>query len=206
MIENSIIRERINNCIVVMNYQNKAVNLHYQITEWIMNCVVRNYHVECPVGVYNVEECDEGLHRVKIDDSEVCDIDTTVPVEVVEGKKKTEFVAWLKEYFEKSKKLPSLELPSVCSSVFNEGKFRHKVWREIYRNLSFGETASYGEVARRVGSPGASQAVGTAMKTNPVSLVIPCHRVVRSGGDPGHYHGGSRDYLKIWLLQHEHNC
>ena len=159
--------------------------------------------MKCPVGVYNVEECEEGLHRVKIEDSEVCDIDTEVPVKVVEGKEKTEFIESLQEYFARSKKLQKLGLPTVCKSVFAGGKFREKVWREIYTNLSFGETASYGEVARRVGSPGASQAVGTAMKTNPVSLVIPCHRVVRTGGEPGHYHGGHRDYLKIWLLQHE---
>ena len=40
------------------------------------------------------------------------------------------------------------------------------------------------------------------MRTNPVSLVI---RVVRAGGDPGHYSGGARDYLKVWLLNHEEN-
>ena len=47
------------------------------------------------------------------------------------------------------------------------------------------------------------KAVGSSMRTNPVSLVIPCHRVVRAGGDPGHYGGGARDYLKVWLLKHE---
>ena len=94
----------------------------------------------------------------------------------------------------------------MCETVFDSDKFRQRVWREIYLNLSFGQTASYGEVARRVGSAGASQAVGTAMKNNPVSLVIPCHRVVRAGGDPGHYHGGDMDNLKIWFLSHEQDC
>ena len=47
------------------------------------------------------------------------------------------------------------------------------------------------------------QAVGTAMRCNPVSLVVPCHRVVRAGQGPGHYSGGTRDHLKVWLLQHE---
>ena len=49
------------------------------------------------------------------------------------------------------------------------------------------------------------KAVGSSMRTNPVSLVIPCHRVVKAGGDPGHYGGGARDYLKVWLLKHEGN-
>ena len=47
------------------------------------------------------------------------------------------------------------------------------------------------------------QAVGTAMRRNPVSLVVPCHRVVRAGQGAGHYSGGTRDHLKVWLLQHE---
>ena len=47
------------------------------------------------------------------------------------------------------------------------------------------------------------QAVGTAMRRNPVSLVVPCHRVVRAGQGAGHYSAGTRDLLKVWLLQHE---
>ena len=47
------------------------------------------------------------------------------------------------------------------------------------------------------------QAVGTAMRCNPVSLVVPCHRVVRAGQEAGHYSAGTRDHLKVWLLQHE---
>ena len=47
------------------------------------------------------------------------------------------------------------------------------------------------------------QAVGTAMRCNPVSLVVPCHRVVRAGQGAGHYSAGTRDHLKVWLLQHE---
>jgi methylated-DNA-[protein]-cysteine S-methyltransferase len=56
--------------------------------------------------------------------------------------------------------------------------------------LQFGETASYGELARRIGRPGAAQAVGGAMGRNPVPLLIPCHRVIAAGGRIGGY-GGS---------------
>ena len=174
-----------------------------------MKCLINSYKVKCPVGEYNVEQCEEGLHRVKLENyNENRDIDRGEEVEMIENddSEEPEFVEWLREYFVKSQKFFKLELPRVCETVFDSDKFRQRVWREIYLNLSFGQTASYGEVARRVGSAGASQSVGTAMKNNPVSLVIPCHRVVRAGGDPGHYHGGDMDNLKIWFLSHEQDC
>jgi methylated-DNA-[protein]-cysteine S-methyltransferase len=55
--------------------------------------------------------------------------------------------------------------------------------------LRFGETTSYGELARRVGHPGAAQAVGGAMSRNPVPILIPCHRVIAAGGRLGGYGG-----------------
>jgi methylated-DNA-[protein]-cysteine S-methyltransferase len=58
------------------------------------------------------------------------------------------------------------------------------------REIGYGRTESYGEVARAVGNPGAVRAAGTACATNPVPLVVPCHRVVRSDGSPGNYRGG----------------
>ena len=56
--------------------------------------------------------------------------------------------------------------------------------------IGFGETASYGELARRIGRPGAAQAVGGSMGRNPLAILIPCHRVIASGGRLGGY-GGS---------------
>jgi methylated-DNA-[protein]-cysteine S-methyltransferase len=57
--------------------------------------------------------------------------------------------------------------------------------------LHYGETASYGELARRIGRPGAAQAVGGAMSRNPVPILIPCHRVVGANGALGGYGGSS---------------
>jgi methylated-DNA-[protein]-cysteine S-methyltransferase len=75
--------------------------------------------------------------------------------------------------------------------------------------LHFGETASYGELARRIGKPGAAQAVGGAMGRNPVPLLIPCHRVIGADGTLGGY-GGSNQAgrtaglaMKRHLLAHE---
>ena len=63
--------------------------------------------------------------------------------------------------------------------------------------IPYGETRSYAAVAASAGSPGAARAVGTAMATNPLALVIPCHRVIRAGGQRGRYGGveGAKDLL-----------
>ena len=68
-------------------------------------------------------------------------------------------------------------------------EFQRKVWRELQR-IPVGATASYGEVARRIGMPGAARAVARACASNPLPLAVPCHRVVRSNGDLGGYGGG----------------
>ena len=58
--------------------------------------------------------------------------------------------------------------------------------------LAFGETVTYTEIARRIGRPKASRAVGNALGRNPVPVVVPCHRIVRSDGSLGGYTGGLR--------------
>lgn len=67
--------------------------------------------------------------------------------------------------------------------------FHQRVWRELC-NIPYGETISYGELARRIGSPSASRAVGRANGANPISIVIPCHRVIGSNGKLTGYGGG----------------
>lgn len=78
--------------------------------------------------------------------------------------------------------------------------FRRQVW-DALRSIPVGTTCSYRELAARVGSPGAVRAVGSANGANPVWLVVPCHRVIRSDGALGGY-GGGLD-RKAWLLAHE---
>ncbi len=79
-------------------------------------------------------------------------------------------------------------------------EFQRAVWQQL-REIPVGSTISYGELARRVGRPNASRAVGMANASNPVTLIVPCHRVVRTGGDIGGYAYGV-DW-KRWLLRHE---
>jgi methylated-DNA-[protein]-cysteine S-methyltransferase len=67
--------------------------------------------------------------------------------------------------------------------------FRRRVLGELAK-VRFGQTLSYGELARRAGSPGAARAVGGVMAENPIPLVVPCHRVLAAGGKIGGFTGG----------------
>ena len=67
--------------------------------------------------------------------------------------------------------------------------FQTRVWQELLR-IPFGETISYGELARRIGQPSASRAVGLANGRNPISILIPCHRVIGASGKLVGYGGG----------------
>jgi methylated-DNA-[protein]-cysteine S-methyltransferase len=67
--------------------------------------------------------------------------------------------------------------------------FQREVWRAL-QGIPYGETISYGELARRIGRPDASRAVGLANGRNPVSIVVPCHRVIGSSGSLTGYGGG----------------
>lgn len=78
--------------------------------------------------------------------------------------------------------------------------FHIAVWLALL-DVPRGEIVSYQELARRSGKPGAARAVGTAMSTNPISYVVPCHRVVRADGNTGNYGGGAD--LKIRMLEWE---
>jgi methylated-DNA-[protein]-cysteine S-methyltransferase len=79
-------------------------------------------------------------------------------------------------------------------------EFWGMVWRELQR-IPVGSTISYGELARRVGRPSASRAVGRANGANPIAVVVPCHRVIGANGSLTGY--GSGLERKRWLLEHE---
>ena len=78
--------------------------------------------------------------------------------------------------------------------------FQREVWRELSR-IPYGETVSYGEIARRIGRPKSSRAVGNAVGANPLPIVIPCHRVIKSDGSIGGFSSGL--HLKRKLLSIE---
>jgi methylated-DNA-[protein]-cysteine S-methyltransferase len=92
-------------------------------------------------------------------------------------------VAQLREYF--AGRRVEFDLPLAPQGT----QFRLAVWRELQR-IPYGQTISYGELARRTGNPKASRAVGSANGANQIPIVIPCHRVIASGGKLGGFGGG----------------
>ena len=99
----------------------------------------------------------------------------------------------LREYFAgKPPRLPALDLRG--------SEFQRAVWSALLE-IPWGETRSYGEIAARIGRPGAARAVGGANHENPIAILVPCHRVVAVRGALGGYAGGLD--RKRWLLAHE---
>lgn len=97
----------------------------------------------------------------------------------------------LTEYFQGKRR--SFDLPLDLRGT----PFQRRVWDQL-RRIPYGLTRSYGQVARAIGKPGAARAVGQATGANPVPIVVPCHRVIATGGGLGGYGGGLR--LKRFLI------
>ncbi len=93
--------------------------------------------------------------------------------------------------------LTEFDLPLQMQSTI----FQERVW-EALKTIPYGTTMSYGELAQQIGQPNASRAVGIANGRNPLSIVVPCHRVIGANGKLTGYGGGIE--RKQWLLNHEH--
>jgi methylated-DNA-[protein]-cysteine S-methyltransferase len=102
--------------------------------------------------------------------------------------------AQLKAYF--GGELKEFDLPMALEGT----DFQRKVWEKLCE-IPYGVTTSYGELARRLGTPSASRAVGLANGSNPISIIVPCHRVIGADGSLTGYGGGLE--RKEWLLKHE---
>ena len=101
---------------------------------------------------------------------------------------------WLQDYFAGT--AAAVDLPLDMRGA----AFEKQVWIALLQ-IPVGETMSYGAIAKRLGSPSASRAVGVANGANPIAIVVPCHRVIGSTGALTGY-GGGLD-RKTWLLDHE---
>ncbi len=106
----------------------------------------------------------------------------------------SEAIAQLEAYFAGT--LKRFELPLAAEGT----PFQQEVWRALL-DIPYGETISYGELAERLGKPGAARAVGLANGRNPLPIVVPCHRVIGSDGSLTGYGGGID--IKRALLAHE---
>ena len=103
-------------------------------------------------------------------------------------------VRQLTEYFDGTRR--EFDLPLRLQGT----AFQTRVWQEL-TEIPYGTTWSYGQLAKRLGNPNASRAVGLANGQNPISILVPCHRVIGADGSLTGYGGGLE--RKHWLLTHE---
>jgi methylated-DNA-[protein]-cysteine S-methyltransferase len=137
---------------------------------------------ESPIGPLTVLAGARGVRRIEVGTAafEADDVNGDVSaVEVCDD----EVAVELDEYF--AGRRTRFTIPVDLSAV--DAGFSRGIYEVLQREVPFGETVSYGELAEMAGHPGAARAVGNAMSRNPVPIVVPCHRVVAAGGRIGGY-------------------
>ncbi len=144
--------------------------------------------LETPVGLLTLAEEDGALIRIWFP------AEAAPPSTVRETPTLTRAKKQLTEYFSGSRK--AFELPLEPGGT----AFQRLCWSAL-REIPYGETVSYGEIARRIGRLKAARAVGQANHRNPIPILIPCHRVIGTNGGLTGYGGGL--LLKEALLRHE---
>jgi len=139
---------------------------------------------ETPIGRMRVVGDSERVDRVDLPKSAGCRPDPSwkeargkPPAALGEARRQ------LTEYFAGSRR--AFDLPLAAGGT----PFQQRVW-DALRRIPYGETISYGELARRIGKPTASRAVGAANGRNPIAIVVPCHRVIGADGTLIGYGGG----------------
>jgi len=142
-----------------------------------------------PIGLIKLDFSDKGLSGLYFRD------DAEAQGEVHKaGELEFRCIAQLDEYFNKKREI--FDLPLDLQGT----EFQKRVWNELLR-IPFGKTVSYKELTLRLGDIKAIRAVAAANGANPVSIIVPCHRVIGSDGSLTGYAGGL--WRKQWLLDHE---
>jgi AraC family transcriptional regulator of adaptative response/methylated-DNA-[protein]-cysteine methyltransferase len=152
-----------------------------------------------PVGMVLVAATENGVCSVKIGDSASAleqDLRREYPAAEIEPDKKrrSEWVQSIARHLRGE--APSLDLPIDVRAT----AFQWKVWRAL-QQIPYGETRAYADVARGIGKPKAVRAVARACATNPVALVVPCHRVIPAAGGIGGYRWGSDRKQRLLLTE-----
>jgi len=151
-----------------------------------------------PVGTLHLASSDQGVVCVSLSGKEdlLKDLERRVPdMELEENASKNKkVIGQLKEYFSGARKDFDLSLHLIGT------EFHKLVWRQLCQ-VPFGQTASYKEIAEKIGKPKAMRAVGQANHRNPIPIIIPCHRIIGANGHLVGF-GGGLD-MKRFLLSHE---
>jgi methylated-DNA-[protein]-cysteine S-methyltransferase len=158
--------------------------------------------VDTPIGELVVAATERGLVRVALPGQELDLVlnqlaERVSPRVIAYPRRLDEARRELDEYFERKRE--RFEIP--LDWRLSHAGFYRRVLRATAK-VPFGEVITYTQAAKRAGSPRAVRAAGSALGSNPIPIVVPCHRVIRSGGDVGNYGGGPE--LKRLLLDLEH--
>lgn len=167
-------------------------------SEGILDIAYRT--VDTPVGSLLLAATDQGLVRVAYPgqghDTVLGDLAKRISSRILHVPGRLDPVAReLDEYFTGRRRAFDLRLDLHLATAF-----RRRVLAELTA-IGYGRTASYGDIAESVGNPRAVRAVGTACATNPLPLVVPCHRVVHANGSPGGYAGGAKAKARLLELE-----
>lgn len=142
-------------------------------------------YLKSPIGTIEVKSSDKGITSLYfIDDAEINDNRDVTNDSIIQ----------LEQYFEGKRESFDLDLDLHGTS------FQKSVWSELLK-IPFGKTETYLHIAKKLGNAKKLRAVGSANGKNPVSIIVPCHRVIGAGGKLVGYGGGL--WRKKWLLEHE---
>lgn len=152
---------------------------------------------ESPLGPLILVSGEERLHGLYIGMGQNCS-STGVVITTENHPVLRLTVSWLERYFSGQRPEPG-ELPLAPRGT----DFQQRVWK-LLENIPYGQTRTYGELARCLGERMSAQAVGQAVGRNPIAIILPCHRVLGAGGKLTGFSAGLP--AKQWLLQHEGIC
>jgi len=145
-------------------------------------------YIDTPLGTLRIVGNEKGVAFIDFVKEENDEIQKIVPPSLKDAGNE------LVEYFSGSRKEFSIH------SIAKGTPFQESVWRELVK-IKYGETASYADIANRIGNPKAVRAVANANARNPLSIIVPCHRIIGSNGKLTGYAGGL--WRKEWLLNRE---
>lgn len=152
--------------------------------------IMDTFFYTSPVGIIKITASDSGIVSLNFERKSL----VRTQKNKITNKHLKECIRQLDEYFSGERTLFDLPLDATGTP------FQKKVW-DALRKIPHGQTVSYVDIARRIGKPKASRAVGGANNKNPVAIIVPCHRVVGKNGDLIGYAGGL--IKKKWLINHE---
>jgi methylated-DNA-[protein]-cysteine S-methyltransferase len=152
--------------------------------------------IDSPVGKLRLIAGERGLRAILWGAEDVARIASIDETDLIEGTTSVldEAATQLEEYFAGTRREFDLPLDPLGTP------FQQSAWM-VLRTIPYGKTMSYGQQARQLGDPNKARAVGAANGKNPLSIVVPCHRVIGSGGELTGFAAGVE--IKSWLLDHE---